>query len=255
MNNLIQPALITDVFGETTENPFFSMSEIGQLSRIMSNRREAEPVKPQSYDNILKNMNLKKKQEDDAIDENEKNEIEDTDKLNKIATEITKKIVTTRNKLKEINNEIKNKKETLSKCKELRTNFTNTYKELFALLIKNESVIHDDVNFTETLIGETYIIEENSKTELQKLEEKKADVLKLLSTLNEFVIQATKTEMCNDDISGAQQSVNKCGICIENNIGYAFNPCGHTICASCAGNVFTCHICRTRVVNKIKLFF
>jgi len=46
-----------------------------------------------------------------------------------------------------------------------------------------------------------------------------------------------------------------CEICLEESKTVAFNPCGHGACLSCAGVIRECHICRSKIIGKIKLYF
>ena len=51
------------------------------------------------------------------------------------------------------------------------------------------------------------------------------------------------------------KELNKCPICFENEINMCLNPCGHCYCEICINNSNECFICRTNIINKIKLFF
>ena len=49
-----------------------------------------------------------------------------------------------------------------------------------------------------------------------------------------------------------------CQICLENQIEYFIDPCGHTICKKCAEktlNTPNCHYCRTKKNELKKLFY
>ena len=50
---------------------------------------------------------------------------------------------------------------------------------------------------------------------------------------------------------------NKCSICLTNIVDTFYNPCGHTICASCDKPDIhkKCHICRANVHSVKKLYF
>lgn len=46
-----------------------------------------------------------------------------------------------------------------------------------------------------------------------------------------------------------------CNICMNDNISYALNPCGHTYCTNCAQKTrHTCFICRTQIHHKLKIY-
>ena len=48
--------------------------------------------------------------------------------------------------------------------------------------------------------------------------------------------------------------LNKCSVCFENKLSVCLNPCGHCYCDICIKNATNCFICRTNIINKIKLF-
>lgn len=50
-----------------------------------------------------------------------------------------------------------------------------------------------------------------------------------------------------------EQVLCKCIIC-EQGANVAFNPCGHMSCVSCSNKLETCHICRSSISNKIKIY-
>jgi len=47
-----------------------------------------------------------------------------------------------------------------------------------------------------------------------------------------------------------------CPICINDTVGMAMNPCGHTFCQTCAKRMVNeCGVCRGRIKDRLKLFF
>ena len=47
----------------------------------------------------------------------------------------------------------------------------------------------------------------------------------------------------------------QCPICCINKVNIFTNPCGHTLCNTCADNMSTtCFICRSTVTDKLKLY-
>lgn len=47
-----------------------------------------------------------------------------------------------------------------------------------------------------------------------------------------------------------------CPICLEDSVGTAISPCGHTFCSSCAKKMVNeCGMCRGRIRDRLKLFF
>ena len=47
-----------------------------------------------------------------------------------------------------------------------------------------------------------------------------------------------------------------CPICINESVGMAMNPCGHTFCQTCARRMVNeCGVCRARIRDRLKLYF
>lgn len=47
-----------------------------------------------------------------------------------------------------------------------------------------------------------------------------------------------------------------CPICLEDSVGTAISPCGHTFCSSCAKKMVNeCGMCRGRIRDRLKLYF
>jgi len=49
-------------------------------------------------------------------------------------------------------------------------------------------------------------------------------------------------------------SKDACSICLTNQKGIVFVPCGHTCCASCSDSIVECMICRASIKTKQKIF-
>ena len=50
--------------------------------------------------------------------------------------------------------------------------------------------------------------------------------------------------------------IKKCVICLQDNgQPIALYPCGHQCCETCSALITSCHICRSEIVFKIKLFY
>ncbi len=47
-----------------------------------------------------------------------------------------------------------------------------------------------------------------------------------------------------------------CMICLEETVGFALNPCGHTFCANCVKKqINSCYMCRANIRDRIKIYF
>ena len=80
-----------------------------------------------------------------------------------------------------------------------------------------------------------------------ELEEKKEIIKELKSDLEQ------KDEKLKE-LKSNLNDLNKCSVCFENKLSVCLNPCGHCYCDICIKNATNCFICRTNIINKIKLF-
>ena len=64
-------------------------------------------------------------------------------------------------------------------------------------------------------------------------------------TNNNKIIEELQTKL-ND--------INKCSICLDNTISNCCIPCGHTYCSDCINKTNNCYICRSIIINKIKIY-
>jgi len=80
-----------------------------------------------------------------------------------------------------------------------------------------------------------------------ELEEKKEIIKELKSDLEQ------KDEKLKE-LKSNLNDLNKCSVCFENKFSVCLNPCGHCYCDICIKNATNCFICRTNIINKIKLF-
>lgn len=64
------------------------------------------------------------------------------------------------------------------------------------------------------------------------------------------------TKQIQDSKEFLLQNRNKleCSICNDKEIDTVLNPCGHTFCKTCLGNTNYCYICRSFIINPIKLY-
>lgn len=247
MSNFIHPAPILDVFGSDAN---FSFSQ--QLYGVNNARISEPPVA--SYQQILKNMNLNGTIIDIPKSENEIKDLDESEKLKNDSINISKKITTTRYKLKEIDDVLKKAKEELANLKDKLNTCIKLYPELFTLLRLNGSTIEANTEFMNTLVNESNKVEDKFIRNIKKLEEERDATISLLASLTSFITQSLKAEMTEEELASIQ-SGKTCSICIENDVNVAFPACGHTACAGCAENLNRCHVCRREILTKIKLFF
>jgi hypothetical protein len=86
-----------------------------------------------------------------------------------------------------------------------------------------------------------------------KLQDEQNEINRKLTILTSFIKMSLKDEIGEETLETTPTG-NKCGICIENDVNCAFNPCGHTVCSGCAVNINRCHVCRTYINAKIKIY-
>jgi hypothetical protein len=197
-------------------------------------------------------MQLNKSVKDDS-ESTIKIKNEEIDNLKEQSINVIKKINLTRQKQKCIDDDLKKANEELNKFNETKKAFTSSYKELLDICIKNEININDDSNFVDKLIASLYVVENKLHENHIKLQDDKNEITGQLAILTSFINTALKEEMGDESLSVVQAG-NKCGICIENDVNCAFNPCGHTICGGCAVNINRCHVCRSFINGKIRIY-
>lgn len=250
MNNFLQPATISDAYGESFGSSNQSSFSTSMQMFGINNARISQP--PFSYKDVLND--IKSDMMPLTKSEAEINDMNESEKLKSDATHIIKKLIVTRAKSKEINEKLKAAKDNLNKFKEVGNNFVKYHNDFFSMLVVNNPKIKDDRRSVNKMLKEADAIEQKHNKNIKMLEEEQKEVINLLTTLTTFINTSLKQEM-NEQELAAIQSGQKCGICIENDINLAFIPCGHTICSGCSTDVSRCHICRARIENKIKLYF
>jgi len=50
------------------------------------------------------------------------------------------------------------------------------------------------------------------------------------------------------------EDVKKCDVCKEAGVKLAFIPCGHTACFGCSYRLETCHTCRKRIKDYLRIY-
>jgi hypothetical protein len=160
-----------------------------------------------------------------------------------------------KDKLKNIDDFQRSLQKELEDIKKYNKNFDQTIFDSLRIFGKNEDIISlsgklssavkDGIELEVTRL--TSLIEEG-KIQKDKYIEEIRDYNKLLK---ECVMTLDEGERHNFE------NPYLCGICVERNITYVYRPCGHTICQTCVNTIHSwrCHICRTTVAEKIKVFF
>lgn len=93
----------------------------------------------------------------------------------------------------------------------------------------------------------------------KKIQEKKEllkENNKQISQL-QYEIRLLKTLISETDLYSDNKISTICCICMEKEIGFSVNPCGHTFCENCCVkiNKYKCFVCRNDVIFTTKLFF
>lgn len=80
------------------------------------------------------------------------------------------------------------------------------------------------------------------------------DYTKLMAAYRRFAVMRDVVLMTR--VIPSHESDPMCGICLNEPVSFAFAPCGHTFCQSCARRHGTsCPFCRAHIRDRIKIFF
>lgn len=72
------------------------------------------------------------------------------------------------------------------------------------------------------------------------------DELRKLTKQQLLAVQSNITETLS--------TIDQCGICLDRHINCTLAPCGHGACYDCVQRLSTCHVCRTPIKEKIRVY-
>ena len=77
---------------------------------------------------------------------------------------------------------------------------------------------------------------------------------------NELVIERNKQQSKEVEVEsikfgGDIEEKFQCNICHENVVNIIFTPCGHFCCEKCSIKLNECHMCRSNIHDRHKIFF
>lgn len=152
-------------------------------------------------------------------------------------------------------------KDHIDKINELKKNVCNVYLEYIDVDTRLNEAKTKYLHFSDTIkdciqcIIQNDIVDESDET-IKTLLENKVDELynrlKIEDLLEEYTKKYEEFEKTKYKISimtGVILPTTTCQICMENQVDYFIDPCGHTICrickAACENKSDKCHYCRT----------
>jgi hypothetical protein len=125
--------------------------------------------------------------------------------------------------------------------------------------LKEEYISFYD-NFEITIEMDCSKEEDNKWILIEKIIHEKKELLKennkQISQL-QYDIRLLKTLISETDLYSENKISTICCICMEKEIGFSINPCGHTFCENCCDKIYNnkCFVCRKDVAFTTKLFF
>lgn len=134
----------------------------------------------------------------------------------------------------------------LNNAKELYENFCDSLEKMIHVI--------DSSNFQEE--GDTHL-KQVLKDKIDSYYEK-LDIDRLIEEYEESMKEFKIAKYKLSSIFGNLGVPTTCQICLENQVEYYLDPCGHTICGTCKVSCESktqCHYCRTKRNSFRKLFF
>ncbi len=81
-----------------------------------------------------------------------------------------------------------------------------------------------------------------------------AEYRELLALYKKFIYVRDLVNLLRLSASADREPI--CGICLNDTVGFALVPCGHTYCETCCRRLSVhCFMCRQTATNKVKIFF
>jgi len=102
--------------------------------------------------------------------------------------------------------------------------------------------------------------DDNKWIHLEKIIQEKKELLKennkQISQI-QYEIRLLKTLTSEKDFSSENKISTICCICMEKEIEFSANPCGHIFCENCCSKMLNnkCYVCRNDVIFTTKLYF
>jgi len=134
----------------------------------------------------------------------------------------------------------------LNQAKEKYSSFCDSVKNLIHFVYKSETMEEEN----DEKIKE--ILENKIETYYKKL-----NITELLDQYETAIVDYEKTKLKISMISGTFLQPTICQICLERQVEFFIDPCGHTICKHCkpmCETIADCHYCRTKKKGYKRLF-
>ena len=125
--------------------------------------------------------------------------------------------------------------------KEKYEKFMKSITESISLI---ESINHDDIPLKEILMERIPVFYN------------RLDLENLTSEIKELNAEYFFLKNRLMELSSIHKST-LCGICLENEVDFYINPCGHTLCKTCkekSSTLKNCHVCRTKKIDVKPLY-
>jgi len=238
INNIEQFALFNEAFSESITNLNRTFEELiterGDLSFHFSNQNRSSVDYTTLFDKIKEKLF--------SMDSSKKDlKINDCPIINKYREDFT----ALKHNVCDIYMDLMNAETELNQAREKYTTFCDSIKNCINFVHNNTTLDESDQIVKEILEKkvENYYI--------------KLDIDNLNKKYEEAYTEFEKTKIKISLISGTILPPTICQICLEHQVEYFLDPCGHTICKQCkiiCENKPDCHYCRTKKKGYKRLF-
>lgn len=163
------------------------------------------------------------------------------------------------NEINKIKKQLQEEIQNLQKDKQAIENLVETQQKMvldtLRLLGKNIQVASTSGQFSNLCKEESEIECIRIQSVIDEKQKEFDECLQKLQKLNTFFKTCISTLPENERHNFENPYL--CGVCCETEITYVFRPCGHTVCQGCyrRGGFHHCHICRTYINDKVKIYF
>lgn len=210
-----------------------------------------------------------KKIEENDNNDNDNNEItinNDIDFLKNFIS-VKNKLISMKDKSKNIKNEINIIHEYIKKLELLRTKIQETdinYDECFTFVSKDLNPKQEKMNkdYEEISMKKINNINDAILYSQKLISENDLKIYELQNGIKELqnmirlkeIIETIEFEKEQDNPDNKNKII--CNICCEKRIEFCVNPCGHCYCVDCNNQLLlNCHTCRGPVNSKIKIYY